>query len=646
MPRAPRRKTSDVPTRIYSYRCLAPITEAAAVEHQFKLAHQYRNKLVEIEGALREALRNVQIEDDVVGPVLARYEGAEANVDAAYEDLRARKSGNARADLTQAQKILEAVKELRDSFDAELREAKSSRLAYLQVGYAAAREVAQRQRRAARHDFIQRGLRTATYDRVENAVKQAVASTQRPLHFERYDGTGSIGTQLIGARDASAVRGMPVTALLSGKDSRLRLGSPGEADAHPRVEVVGTSWADYETLPRNVRRHAARTFVDLRVGSNPDRSPIFARFPVTFHRPLPADAVIKWAYVVRRRIGHQYEWRFQVTIESETFRSPATPVGIGTCAIDLGWRRIFNGQGDVVGLRVGYVVDEFGVAREILAPSNLVPGMAKVEDLSSIRDKAFDGARKRLVEWLRTQVELPAWMQERITGLAQWRSPPRLQALIDLWTGIDWDAWRAARAIGRKCNPSDFAVATHRIEGDGSVLAALQAWARQDRQLQSCQEHQRAHLIAARTETWRVVAAELSKRYATILLESGTRKDDLLDLTEIEGWEQPAPEDGNPSEGRDQRKISRLAAPGELRAEILKAAGKHGTRVEVKEAAYSTNECAWCGSRETFDARASIQHRCAACARTWDQDANACRNLLHRHGVPSGPVPMGTCTIS
>jgi len=320
MPRARRKKTSDVPTRIYSYRCLPPIIEADRVEQQFQLGHQYRNALVEVERRLRDRLREVQLKDSIVGDLLRCYEDADAAVSDAYDDLRAAKSGVADPDLSAERDQLAIAKELRAAFAEELRAAKAERAEQLAPGYTAARTMAFTERKAARRGFIERGLRTGTYDRVENSIKQAVKTTRRPLHFERYDGTGSIGTQLMetssGVRSsvdpsAAGIRGMTVSELLSCQDPRLHLGRPGATDKHPRSEVAACwsgvdikhgdyreAWAKAFQLPRNLRRHAARTYVDLRVGSNPDRSPIFARFPITLHRPLPKDAVVKWAYVV------------------------------------------------------------------------------------------------------------------------------------------------------------------------------------------------------------------------------------------------------------------------------------------------------------------------------------------------------------
>ena len=690
------KKTSDVPTRIYSYRCLPPVTEADRVEDQYRLAHQFRNMLVEIERRLRDGLRDAQLAHLEIGALLRLYEDANASIEDTYDDLRAAKSGVAEPSLEPHCERLEAAKELRALLASDLHEAKRAQGARLQsvllahpeigpllnrlndveiskedrdrikaelgaakrvlfaaprtsadqdlalaAGYQHARDQAHAERANAQHDFIERGLRTATYDRIKDAIKQAVKATKRPLHFEQYDGTGSIGTQLIG--------GMTVSELHSCADTRLRL------EPLP---------ADYWQLPRNRRRHAARVHAWLRVGSNPDRTPIFAKFPVTFHRPLPKDATIKWAYVVRKRIGHRYEWRLQLTLESATFRTPHQAVGEGACAIDLGWRRLFDDEGRQIGLRAGYLVDEIGREREILVPEKLwrgcesAPGsvedldgtMGKVDQLAKTRSENLDAARDALVAWLSDHTP-PEWMAAssparpaRIAGLAQWRSPRKLQSLIDAWTGIDWDAWRAARAAGRRCNPSDFGASTNRSTGDSTILSTLQTWARHDRHLQNWQEHLRTRLIAHRRETWRVIAAEIVRTYAVILVENGSNqspdREDTMKLPDIDGWERPAPEDGDPSEGREQRRMSRIAAVGELRVEIAKAAAKTGARVEVEETVDSTRECAWCASHETFDAAASLEHLCTSCGRIWDQDANACRNLLHRHGLPSGP-PSG-----
>jgi hypothetical protein len=671
------RKTSTVPTRIYSYRCLPPITESARVEDQYRLAAQYRNALVEIEHKLRERIREVQLAHTTIGSALRNFESAQVAVDAAYAELREAKSGVAEPDLTGPRERLTAAKKQRDQDSDALREAKrgsvelgklkvaasmaaesmedvlgaeAARAAYEELrtqrpdddalleAYAAAREATAKQRVVCRADYSARGLRHGAYTRVEDAVRQAAASTRRPLRFERYDGSGVIGTQLTARKKAGAsaeetepVRGLTWLELVSATDARIRLAAPGAADAHPRRELDGLSWEQVSALPRNLRRHAARTWVDLRVGSNADRSPIFARFPVTLHRPLPKDSVIKWAHVVRRRIGHRKEWRLQLTLESKMFERPPVAIGRGTCAINLGWRRLVDDQGDVIGLRAAYVVDQDGNEREIRVPDYVpshgevatrpaLAAIGKCDDLARIRDQALERAQFALSVWLAERGGVPPeWqgsepvradgtsarpMAERLRGYSAWRAAWKLHRFVDAWK-------------------------SRRVPGDDQIFASLMAWAKQDRHLETWQVSSRDRLIARRREVWRVVAAELARQYATILV--GESK-----LTEIDGWERAAPEDGDPADGRVQRRMSRIAAPGELLTEIKKAAAKTGAEVRLCAEKLATQTCASCGSDEHWDAIPNVAHQCASCGVTWDQDANHCRNLLAFEGFTSG----------
>jgi hypothetical protein len=593
-----KRKTTDAPTRIYSYRCLPPITEQERVEEQYRLANQYRNVLVEIERRMRSRFRDVVLAcPDTRWPLL-HAEDCEAAVDNAYDDLRAAKSGGGTPPNSVLQH-LEACKELRREAWAALAAAKRAHVNDLRPGYEAARQQARLEAKRARGDFSARGLRHGTYSRIEAAMQQA-SRAAAPPEFRRYDGAGSIGTQLTG--DAP-VRGLTVAELYSCEDTRIRLGRPGEADKHPRAEVAGTTWADYWRLPRNVRRHAARTYVDLRIGSNPDRSPIFARFPVTYHRPLPNDAVIKWAYIVRKRIGRHFEWRLQFTIESETFRAPHIPAGDGVCAINLGWRNLLDDDGQVCGVRVGYLMDGSGKERGISISESMISRFAKISDLASIRAKEFNLAVDLLCGWIATD-SAPQWLRDETQHARNWRSEEKLVALIDRWK-------------------------RERFDVDDAIFNRMTEWLDQDRHLVDWKEHQRDRTIAHRREQYRVLAAELCRSYDTIVMGEMDLNDPRLSSRKPE-------EEGDPCEGRDQRRTARMAAPGELRDAIRKAAHKHGTRIMELESHNITLTCHVCRSIESWNRRAEIWHRCSACGAVWDQDANACRNLLRMFAESSG----------
>lgn len=636
------RKTSALPTRVYAYGCSPPITESARVEDQFRLAAQYKNALVEIEHRLRDRFRDIQIADPDVGPALQIYEGANGAIDAAYDDLRAAKSGTADPDLAEPRAFLTVSKELRAWAAAELSTAKTTAKDRLVPLYEQARELAAHERLLARQDYSARGLRHGAYDAVEKAVQQAAASTKRPLHFERYDGSGKIGTQLTekgGDRgEAAGVRGLTMRELTSAADTRLRLGPPGALDRRPHPLLVGiTSWDEVWRLPRAGLKHAARTWVDLRVGSNPDRSPIFARMPVVFHRVPSKDAVIKWAYVTRRRVGPNLVSEFQITLESPTFERPPVAIGEGACAVNLGWRRVLDDEGNVVALRAGYVVDEAGHEREILVPDyttssgggkkrrriSVFAAVGKLDDLAKIRDQNLERVQHALSVWIADRGGMPAQWQiaaprsdgsvgaplaDRLRGYSSWRSHGKLRAFVAAWE-------------------------TARVPGDDPIFATLRAWSAEDRHLEEWATNQRVHMQAQRREAWRLVAVDLARTYATILV--GKSK-----LPEIDGWEQKEPDEGDPSEGREQRRMSRIAAPGELRAEIEKAAHKTGASVIRCNETGATQRCHACGCEEPWDAAPAIEHTCPGCGRTWDQDANYCKNLLIDGGYANGGDPI------
>lgn len=688
-------KTSTKPTRIYSYRILPPEDPAhrKLVEEQFWLAHQYRCRLIEIEIELRARFREIDLDHPITRETTSQWEAQNAALEAAYTALRAAKSGRAPGQRNDGPIKLQ-ISLLKGTCTRAWRDVKAARAMpevrdHHQPRYAAAREIAAEQRLEARGAFSARGLMHGTYIAIEHAVERAVDSTGRPPKFTRFEGEGSIGRQLPRTRDTTAPRssctgptdGSPAPDEIDDKrraacctcGQRVKITPQGDYAAHKvpgplygvtaddlysggdtrvRMTSLPEGWED---LPRTARRRVAKPYrghakqqrhgegwqeiparlngqyLEMQFGWGPaKRDSTWIRFPLTHHRRMPKDTEVLWVYIHRWRVGLHYEWRAQLTIESETFHRPETPLARGgTCAIDIGWRRLFDAEGNQVGLRVAYLVDEHGQEREICAPDGLWQRLAKVYSLAQIRSRELDKIRDRLVAWLHDR-EMPTWFTERATGLPQWRAPRKLQRLVDTWQ--------------REENRYD-AEGTPRIEGDAEMLTALQAWAKQDRHLGSWEAHMRDRTIANRREVWRRTAAELARTYQTILVEDGLCRSEgregQMKIVDIEGWNKRPPEEGDPHEGREQRRQARMAAPGELRLAIGQAAHKTATTVvDAARSKKSTRECAWCGHcQEHADFASSIEIQCEGCHRTWDQDANAARNLLHRRGLTSGPVP-------
>ena len=642
------RKTSDKPTRIYSYRILPPENpeHRKLVDDQFWLAHQYRGRLTEIEIDLRENFRAIDLVHPLTREAYYVWEAQSNTLDDLYAQLREAKSGTApeNRDLDRLVALIEEWKHECARAWSGVKQARSHPKvqAHHQPRYTAAREVAQKARRTARGEFSAKGLLHGTYIRIEQAIERSVDSTGRPPQFERYQGEGSIGHQLPRRRDSAGL-------LHSVTAGDLYVSAAGQANKDRRsIPIQITALPDgWEKLPRTARRRAAKPYrgsakqqrhgsgwqdiparldgqyVEMQFGWRPANRPsTWVRFPLTHHRRLPEDAEILWVHVHRWRVGLHYEWRVQLTIESDTFRRPETPTAhTGTCAIDIGWRRILDGDGNQIGLRVAYLVDEYGQEREIRAPDGLWQRLAKVYSIAQTRSQELDKIRDRLVAWIGNR-QMPEWFSERAKGLHQWRAPRKMQRLADAWKKDE-----------------------HRFDGDDEMLNMLIAWAKHDRHLGNWEAHMRDRTIAHRREVWRYVATELARTYQTILVEDGLCRSEgrerQMKIVNINGWNRLPPEKGDPHEGREQRRQSRMAAPGELRLAISHAAHKTATTViDVARTKNSTRECAWCSHvQQSVDFAVAIEIRCEGCGRVWDQDANAARNLLHRRGLLSGPMP-------
>ena len=730
-----KRKTSELPTRIYNYGCLAPTAGADVVDEQLRLRTRYQNKLVEIERRKHEEQNRMTLawSDELNGALTHATEQTLA-AEEQYMAERSRTGDKSPAStalrvfmrarraevLAEARRLIEAargeqpVRDLEamqatvDRYDAAMKAARVAiKAARAGAGVRAetAPQVAHYREMRRCHEEARRllnaerarlkspalqcvkraigdvagaeiraaravcGLYSATYLKAEESIKQAVqqawttAKKERtpfePPRFRRHDGSGAVVVQLVG--------GITVAEAMSGEDTRLRIfrerstprvfsdaaraASPamGAQDmraeeerlnspparwgvrkyaseeeraaawrARPEVERLGSSG-------RHARRRAAADArVMIRVGSNADQTPVWAEFPMIFHRPLPADGVIKWAWVLRRKVGLHFEYRFQVTLESAEFIPPAQPCGQGTVAIDIGWRNLRTAMGEAYNgeVRVAYLVDDQGREEEIRVPSKVLLGLDKVDDLRSIRDKNFNIARAALLTWLgevhtetRCVTAVEPWnalaLAVRLRNLVQWRAIAKLAAFVNAWE-------------------------RNRFAGDEQIFTTLSTWAKQDRHLLSWEANQRDRRINHRREFYRLVGVRLARTYANIVLEE-------FDLTKPEVNELKPVEESVPSDGRQQRSTKRVAAPGELRDSILKAAVKYGARVSKVDAAYTTQKCAECGfcPEEPWDASVEITHRCESCGAVWDQDANACRNLLALASAPVTPEEGG-----
>lgn len=605
-------------TRVYAYGCKRPRDHCLdRVEEQYRLAHQYQNRVIEI---FRKKFEEyVQARDRRSQPLVAartEYDRLRAELAAHRAAIKA-KSAQARkrvppspADKAHAAALVERVVLAKDQMKAAREAAK------LDGGLAA--EAAEIQGRAddaykALYNAPEfAGLFWGTKNHVKDRVIAAQKTTKGPIRFRRWSRDGVLYCQVMG--------GIPA------EKAFVEPGNPG-GKGDTRVQVD------------RVPGQRTRAVVRVRIGSAgpANREPVWAEVSAAIHRPFPPGATIVGVQLVRRAgVWHRMsdgQWRprdkYQVQFQLNAPSFPGRTAETGAVAVDLGWREI---DGD---LRVAYLVSHPGAfsglaadptvppilkglwfatagdggeidgsESELRLPARLLARWAKAEDLQSIRDKAFNAIRDRLVEYLAAPGDKPPALLEAAKFLPQWRSIDRLCRLLAGW---------------------------ERHPGDDQVYADLQAWRAREAHLHQYQVGTVGRAERIRRDIYRCLAKAVSARFRTVVVEDmNVRK--LM-------TEKPPEADAAyvPKKNRNP------AASGYLRA-TLAAAAAEAVRAPT---AGSTSTCFRCGATYAGN-RSAVVLTCQGCGASWDQDANAARNLLrwYRERPADGADPAREAEVA
>jgi hypothetical protein len=607
------RKNSTIPSRVYKYALLPPAENTEAVAESYTNARRYYNSLVTIERDRRRRYRELRAtmfpavaaletaenvlatrlkaEQDAVKAIKAStHKRAVSTVDQAritttkaqLKDLRsALKAERAKCESPEARDILTRLDLIEDAEQrkALMIELKAAR-AQTEFGRAVAEidEIAHTAAKALRPT-----LYWGTYLLVEAAFQ---AATERPID-PAYDTTpdhcakGRIGVHFSG--------GLAIDELAT---STLMQISPIPTF---RLTTRGTEHA---------RGKAARTTLRFRIGTTPERTPLWAVFPMIMDRPLPADGRIKDAYITRQPRDARIPWQYNlcVVIEAASFerRVPA-PAQKGTTSINFGWRKMEDDR-----LRIAKVSNDETGEQDIRLPAHIVSGFAKCADLDSIIDTQFNVIKASLIAWITEHKKtLPPTFLKAFTNLGRWQSQHRLVELVQYWH-------------------------EHRLPDDEAIYTQLSnpmphgenpktwphGWLDKYRHLQSWIDNFRQHLLNARQDLYRCEAKRICLTSTKLVI-------DTFCIASVA--KRPEPEEVD-EDGQAARTNRVIAAPSILRQEILHAAAKYHCKIQAAPTKNGTRRCNVCGHISTTTIR-KLVHACTECGAVWDQDVNNTNNL-------------------
>lgn len=629
-----KRKTSTTPTRIWSFHALAPTLGAESVRDILFRQNRYYNKMIEVE---RDRIDDYQQIRRFYAPELAALETAEKDAQSAVEEtIEAIAKWRAQQFIETGKKLKKTpptlvlvgmltikkeelkqarvrTRECKQAFEAllgpareEFARRKKSRgegvgprtksvlnadvlREMLSEDWPEAwRELAQCDDAAHDRSLKARAeceLPTGCYLLVEQAAQKAIQDSRpAPPRFRRFDGGGRIGVQIIGA---------PTVATLS-------------AGTMFRLQVTET------------KRSGQYGVASIRIGSNADRSPIWAEFPVRLHRPLPTDGIAKWAWIKVTREGPRIRYELQITLEAPSFAEDRIKRGRGRVAVNFGWCR------QPTGIRVAYWVSDDGEHGEIVIPDALVLRLTRPESLRSHADRYRDGAY-RLVR------VVSALAGSRLTHASRCVSDVRREQIKRMARAYSeyvlgerriplWEAWKQDRSA----RPLDFFASLpessrwlrKRVPGCSASMRWafwLELWTRKDSHLRSMESAVTVGARNARDELLRESALVLARRFGYVVIDNAS----IADMVRV-----PAKEgtDAQTDVARSQRA---LVAPGRFREIVKEVFGKHTITVESKD---NTARCAECANPLEIENRFG---RCT-CGVVIDIDRNNCLNLLRR----------------
>lgn len=576
--------------RVFSYRAKEPIENLDGILEQMRLGRHYRNALCEIE---LERRRQVDEALEALSPGLRACEEKLAELDEQIETLRAE---------ARARRVLRRDRKPDPEIQKQIRELRKVRKPYYE------------QRTVLRKQAFE----SEAWEQDEERINEWVSETTAEKRLDMVDEGLYFGTYLQVEKAAGLFRrGAPPKFVGYHNPRAWRLCAVQIQEGMTVRELLACTsrWCRLELRPEGVwvpgthrDRKLGTAILWIRVGSE-GRDPVWAKIPFYYERELPEDAIVKWAWALKTRVGTKTRWRVQITLERGSWARPERATD-GSVAIDVGWRH-FPGAG----LRVGVAAATDGREFEVRLPEWWLQENERVRRIEGHRDKGFNSARDRAAAKIRQLGDAaPEWVREACKGMKKWRAPARLAGLSLRWRSELEDAGEPIPDLVRQ----------------------LEDWRKRDKHLLEYEAHLRTQLQASRRNFYRTLANDLSKRYGAVVRED-------LDLREFHKTK--APEKGATHKDDALRRYIREACISEL----FEALAGRMDVVRVNPAR-TTLDCHACGGAVDAADPAAVVAACASCGTKSDQDVRAARNLLATSGVtvswtrdPLEPDEIVTC---
>lgn len=538
-----KRSTHTGISRVYSYggpswthRVLDPETL-----RQFELAHEMRNRCVEIERQYDESRTEIMGGHDYVNHAMELVEKAREECLKVTESIKRQHqrerttttSIHLKADLAVARAALKDAR-------VTLKEAKAVAKTDLTPRLT---ELAETKKKALTGLYAEFGLRGMSWATRSDILAKHEVSAKQVMALRKQGKPAQHSWHSY--RDSTT---LTMQVQKDGKGQRRAI-----AKFLPARPV--TEWFE-GYRPKKATRlvEGFHSLVQLQLGRDTVMKTHTIELPSVIHRPIPEGAEITWVRLTRTYVGATPRYRLQFTLN---LPQPAVKAEGQIIAIKFGWKRVASGTKRVAKVRMLHPEKLTQVPEGLIRFTVPVPGgfdvifppewqyvFDRCDGLQSDRSKGLDEVRAKVVAALQASLQLAVDLELEASNVDRWRSPGRFALLAQRW-------------------PKDHPLHTE-----------LESWRRWDKKLWQEISHTRDKLLAHRKDTWRKVALWICQNARSIVL-------DQINIAKMK--EAPVVGQEDTPQERGSRHSIQLAAPGELRLLISHCAEREGVEVVEPE---------------------------------------------------------------
>lgn len=584
------RKTSKLPTQNWVFSALKPNDENdhELVLSQLLKAHNYYNKLIEIEQNRRQEYRSLMDKQGEVKEKKEKIENLKKEKKSMHEQIRNNNSKNRKRENYPEYK--KRIKEINEKIKT-LNEEKKNIEKY-------------------RKDEITK----TEIDKINKKAKENIRNIRKygPSNEESPPYPGTYLLVEDSAESATKKKGAPPKfKSLPEKDPKCVEGRIGvQIQNNFTFKEILEGKSNYVKIQNPTQRYSKKfghytnkeySNASIRVGSKDKkgnaskngRTPIWVTFPVKFHRLPPESAYVKWVWFQRKKIADQFIYELCLSLESENFfpkKNNKKNDNKNIVGVDIGWRQLSNGD-----IRIAYCSDD----QELTLTKDEVRKLLHPDELQSIRDNNFNEAIKCLID----QFGEKKLKEEGAENIQQWKSPRRLIKFAKKWKNAP--SWLTNKKELRK-------------------VKGKQRWIRTDyftkeNHLYQWQTFEKNKAISYIEEKYRKFACNLAEQYDKITIEN-------FDMARLK--QKSRPED-NKQLGNKARHMGYITAPAKFWKALYLVSPKRGCEIIEIPSYHTSKDCNQCGFTQQ-NLNSKLKYNCESCGAEWDRDKNAALNIKNK----------------